>query len=76
MKQLRALARQSTPAGVLSLKLQRPESAIRYGLGDSLTVIAKHASQARLVEGFAMQAPQERQTVTRVMEWLNGVKPI
>jgi hypothetical protein len=29
VKQLRSLARQNTPTGVLSLKLQRPESAIR-----------------------------------------------
>jgi hypothetical protein len=29
VKQLRSLAKQNTPTGVLSLKLQRPESAIR-----------------------------------------------
>ncbi len=45
-----------------------------YGLGDSLTVVAEHAPQARLVEGFSMQGPQERQTVTRVMEWLGACK--
>lgn len=43
-----------------------------YGLGDSLTVVVRHAPKARLVEGFSMQAPQERQTVTRVMEWLDA----
>jgi hypothetical protein len=29
VKELRALAKQNTPTGVLSLKLQRPETAIR-----------------------------------------------
>ncbi|UVC17787.1 flavodoxin [Mesorhizobium onobrychidis] len=42
-----------------------------FGLGDSLAVVSRHAPQARLVEGFVMQAPQERQTVERVMEWLD-----
>jgi len=46
-----------------------------YGLGVSLAVVARHAPQARLVEGFSMQAPQERQTVTRVMEWLEAFRP-
>lgn len=46
-----------------------------YGLGDSSAVVAKYAPQALLVEGFSMQAPQERQTVTRVMEWLGAFKP-
>jgi flavodoxin len=46
-----------------------------YGLGDSLVVVTKHAPQARLVDGFSMQAPQERQTVTWVMEWLGAFKP-
>jgi flavodoxin len=44
-----------------------------YGLGDSLTVAAGHATDAQLVEGFSMQAPQERQTVERVTEWLDGL---
>lgn len=43
-----------------------------YGLGDSLTVVASHTPQASLVEGFSMQAPQERQTTERVMERLDG----
>lgn len=42
-----------------------------FGLGDSLAVVRRHAPQARLVEGFVMQAPQERQTVERVMKWLD-----
>lgn len=34
-----------------------------YGLGDSLDVLARHVRRANLVQGFSMQAPQERQTV-------------
>lgn len=45
-----------------------------YGLGDSLAVVAGHTPQAQLVDGFSMQAPQERQTIERVMEWLDGLK--
>lgn len=41
-----------------------------YGLGDSLEVVARHAPQARLVEGLAMERPQERQTIERVTQWL------
>jgi flavodoxin len=42
-----------------------------YGLGSSLAVFRSYAAGARLVDGFAMQGPQERQTTTRVTEWLN-----
>lgn len=42
-----------------------------YGLGTSLDVIRSHAPGARLVEGFAMQAPQERHTIEQVTRWLN-----
>lgn len=45
-----------------------------YGLGNSLEVIASHAQQADLVDGFSMQAPQERQTIERVAAWLDGLK--
>lgn len=45
-----------------------------YGLGSSLAVARERAPRARIVEGFSMQAPQERQTVTRVMEWLGSMK--
>jgi flavodoxin len=45
-----------------------------YGLGDSLDVVARHARQASLVDGFSMQAPQERQTIERVTEWLDELK--
>ena len=41
-----------------------------YGLGDSLEVVARHAPQARLVEGLTMERPQERQTIERVTQWL------
>lgn len=44
-----------------------------YGLGSSLQVVAQHARDARLVEGFTMEAPQERQTIERVTEWLDGL---
>lgn len=44
-----------------------------YGLGDSLAVVTRHAPRARLVEGFSMQAPQERQTIERVTDWLDGL---
>jgi flavodoxin len=42
-----------------------------YGLGSSLAVLRSHAARARLVDGFTMQGPQERETTTRVTEWLN-----
>jgi flavodoxin len=45
-----------------------------YGLGSSLSVLRSHAPRARLVEGFSMQAPQERQTIARVTDWLSGLR--
>jgi len=42
-----------------------------YGLGSSLAVLRSHAPGARLVDGCTMQGPQERETTTRVTEWLN-----
>ena len=41
-----------------------------YGLGNSQSVIARHAPGARLRRGFEMQADQERQTMDRVNSWL------
>jgi flavodoxin len=41
-----------------------------FGLGNSQSVLANRAPQARLMEGFSMQAPQERQTIERVTIWL------
>jgi flavodoxin len=43
-----------------------------YGVGSSLAVLRSHAHQARLLDGFTMQAPQERQITERVTEWLNA----
>lgn len=45
-----------------------------YGLGSSLAVLRSHAPRARLLDGFTMQAPQERQTTTRVTEWLTTTR--
>lgn len=45
-----------------------------YGLGDSLSVVAKHASGARLLEGFSLEADQERRTLERVTSWLGGIQ--
>jgi flavodoxin len=45
-----------------------------YGLGSSLAVVRSHAPKARLLESFTMQAPQERQTTTRVTEWLTTAR--
>ncbi len=44
-----------------------------YGLGDSQTVLARHAPKARLLKGFAMEMDQERRTMERVTSWLSGV---
>lgn len=41
-----------------------------YGLGDSESVVARHAPRAMLRPGFSMQADQERQTMDRVNSWL------
>lgn len=41
-----------------------------YGLGDSASVVARHAPRALLRPGFSMQADQERQTMDRVNSWL------
>jgi flavodoxin len=45
-----------------------------YGLGQSLTVVAEHAPQARIIDGFSKQADQERETLTEVTRWLEGVQ--
>jgi flavodoxin len=45
-----------------------------YGLGNSLSVVSEHASQARLLEGFSMEADQERRTLEQVTSWLGGVQ--
>jgi flavodoxin len=45
-----------------------------YGIGSSLAVLRSHAPKVRLLDGFTMQAPQERQTTTRVTEWLTTAR--
>jgi flavodoxin len=45
-----------------------------YGLGDSLSVLASYARNARLLEGFEMQADQERKTMEQVSSWFSEVK--
>ena len=45
-----------------------------YGLGQSLSVVAEHAPQARLLEGFSIEADQERRTLEQVTSWLSGVQ--
>ena len=44
-----------------------------YGLGQSLTVVAEHAREARIIEGFSKQADQERETLTEVTRRLQGI---
>ena len=44
-----------------------------YGLGSSLSVVRSHAPQARLIEGFALEADQERRTLEQVTGWLGGL---
>ena len=43
-----------------------------YGLGNSQSVVASHAPKARLLKGFVMEADQERRTMERVTDWING----
>ena len=44
-----------------------------YGLGNSVSVIKSHAPQAKLLEGFSLQADQEKQTLNRVTNWLGQI---
>lgn len=44
------------------------------GRGNSLSVLADHAPQARLVEGFLMKADQERDALTQVDQWLGDAR--
>jgi hypothetical protein len=41
-----------------------------YGVGQSLAVLARQASGARIADAFVMQADQERDTLERVTRWL------
>ncbi len=45
-----------------------------YGLGDSHAVLARYAPKARLLEGFAMEADQERRTMNKVTEWMKAAR--
>ena len=45
-----------------------------YGLGESLAVVAEHAPRAQLIEGFFLQADQERETLSRVTSWLGVIE--
>ena len=42
-----------------------------YGLGNSRSVLVKHAPKAKVLEGFVMEGEQERKTMERVNGWLN-----
>jgi hypothetical protein len=39
-----------------------------------MPVLRSHAPRARLVEGFSMQALQERETIARVTDWLSELR--
>lgn len=45
-----------------------------HGLSNSRSVLARHAPGARLLDGFSMQADQERQTLDQVRSWLGAVE--
>ena len=44
-----------------------------YGVGNSLEVVAAHAPDADLMEGFSLECDQERRTMETVRAWLAGV---
>ncbi|PTC37221.1 Flavodoxin [Pseudomonas paraeruginosa] len=44
-----------------------------YGLGNTLSVLASHASKARRLEGFVMETSPERRIMERVTKWLSDV---
>jgi len=44
-----------------------------YGRGQSANVLAQHAPRARILDGFEMEADQERQTLAQVTRWLSEV---
>lgn len=43
-----------------------------YGPGNSRAVLARHAPNARLREGFVIEMNQERRTMERVTQWLGS----
>nr|WP_248919962.1 aldo/keto reductase [Pseudomonas entomophila] len=42
-----------------------------YGLGNSRSVLVKHAPKAKVLGGFVMKSEQERKTMERVNGWLS-----
>jgi flavodoxin len=42
-----------------------------YGFGNSLSVLAQHAPNAKIESPFVMEADQERRTIDQVNSWLN-----
>lgn len=44
-----------------------------YGPGRSRALMARHAPKSRLLEGFVMEADQERRTMNQVNDWLEKV---
>lgn len=44
-----------------------------YGIGDSLSVLARHAPQARQLAPFTLECDQERRTLEAVVQWLGGL---
>jgi len=46
-----------------------------YGRGQSIQVIRSHAPRSRLLQGFIMEADQERRTLETVTRWLRDVPP-
>ena len=44
---------------------------VDMGLGNSRSVLEKHAPKAKVMEGFVMEGEQERKTMERVNGWLS-----
>lgn len=44
-----------------------------YGVGTSLSVLAEHAPEARILDAFVIEADQERRTLEQVTGWLEGL---
>ncbi|WP_434559359.1 flavodoxin [Pseudomonas sp. R1-6] len=42
-----------------------------YGLGNSRSVLERHAPKTKVMEGFVMEGEQERKTMERVNGWLS-----
>jgi flavodoxin len=45
-----------------------------YGLGSSLSVLKRHAPSAQVLDPLAMEADQERRTMTQVRDWLAAIQ--